>query len=279
MPKPVASYAERTRDDRPRSAGGPDSTGSKLSVPLTTAGGAILVLGLVRSVAAGDAAMGAWLATALSALAGAGVVAKRRLGTAKELRLRHCALGGYAALALVVGISAIGDVRLAAALLGSGIVSTFAAAMLVAGMKGRSATPVGRDTIEHAPTKPAKPTGHIVQLASAKERGRWLIGQRPDDEVSVVYIPEREYAGTLDYDQSTRECGPFRAQVVAHEGRVTAVQVFVPGVVGGYIADLRTADGESGLVHPDRAGLTEGLGTNVPGCFGVASRQQAGGSA
>lgn len=270
MSKPVASYAERIRRDQPSSADEPRSR-SNGSGAFAAIGGAILVLGLVRSVAAGDVAMGVWLATSLSALVGAGLVAKRRLASRTGLRLRHAAFGAYAASGFVIAVSAIADVRLAAALLGSGIVSAFAAAMVVAGYKNRSAKAVGPRTPEDPPSKHAD---GLAELATAKERGRWLIAQRPDDEVSVVYIPEREYAGTLDYDDSTRECGPFRAQVVAQEGRVTAVQIFVPGVVGGYIADLRTADGESGLVHPDRAGLTEGLGTNVPGCFGVANRQR-----
>ncbi|HEY9225741.1 MAG TPA: hypothetical protein VIP11_03785, partial [Gemmatimonadaceae bacterium] len=109
------------------------------SVPLATAGGVILALGLVRAAATGDAAIGVWLAASLPALAGAGFAARRRVGGGRELRLRHCLLGAYAATAVIVAVSGLADFRLAAALFGSGIVGAGAAAMLVAGLRDQTA--------------------------------------------------------------------------------------------------------------------------------------------
>jgi hypothetical protein len=63
--------------------------------------------------------------------------------------------------------------------------------------------------------------------------------------------------------------------LVAHEGRMSVVQVFLDGVVGGHIVDLDTADGESRVILPTRAALDRALGTSVAGCFAVARVQLA----
>jgi len=270
MPHPIGTTSEKPRANSDLRAGAQVSSESRRSIPLTIAGGAILIFGLVRGAAAGDGAVGIWLAAALIPLAGAGIISARRIGAKKDLRLRHCLVGAFGALAAVVVASAAFDARLSAALLGAGIVGAAAASMLVAGLKGRRAAAPNRAAERAAPSE----VQSVTRLTTAKERGRWLVAQRPDDEISVVYLPEGEYVGTLDYDHDGGERGPFRAQIVKQEGRVAVVQVFVPGVVGGYITDLRSADGESGLSFPDRLGLTEGLGTNAPGYFVVADTQR-----
>ncbi len=113
-----------------------------------------------------------------------------------------------------------------------------------------------------------------VELLSPTERGWWLRTRRPDDAVSIVFRPEAEpLAVSADHDGPA--CGPFRAVLVAHEGRMAVVQVFLNGVVGGYIVDLDTADGESRVILPVRAELDRALGTSIAGCFAVARVQLA----
>jgi hypothetical protein len=111
-----------------------------------------------------------------------------------------------------------------------------------------------------------------VELLSPTERGWWLRTRRPDDAVNVVFRPEAEDSSGSSTDDAHAQ-GPFRAILVAHEGRMAAIQVFLDGVVGGYIVDLDTADGESRVMLPTRAEINRGLGTSAAGCFAVARVQ------
>jgi hypothetical protein len=113
-----------------------------------------------------------------------------------------------------------------------------------------------------------------VELQSPTERGWWLRTRRPDDAVSIVFRPEAN-SPSAPGDHRGPEHGPFRAMLVAHEGRMSVVQVFLDGVVGGHIVDLDTADGESRVILPTRAALDRALGTSVAGCFAVARVQLA----
>lgn len=112
-----------------------------------------------------------------------------------------------------------------------------------------------------------------IQLETPAERGWWLRTRRPDDPVRVSFCLE---AGEGTGGSAGPRLGPFRAIMAQHEGRMAAIQVFIQGVVGGYIVDIDTADGESRVIDPVRAELDHALGTSASGYFAVDTAQVAG---
>lgn len=113
-----------------------------------------------------------------------------------------------------------------------------------------------------------------MELTSSAERGWWLRTRRPDDAVSTVFRVEGEPEADCP-DSGALNRGPFNGLVVGHEGRMTVVQVFLDGVVGGYIVDLDTADGESRVVSRLPLEVARAIGSSVAGYFAVATSQVA----
>jgi hypothetical protein len=241
-------------------------------------GAGVLVLGLARWSSVSDGGMAVWSVASLAGLIGAAAAGTSRSRGRKSVRLIHYWLGAYALTGvLVLAAYFVVDQGIVAAMVGSGIVCDLFAGLAVAGFRGRTGgsarakvDPMGTDGAGGASDRAAPST---IRLRTEKERGRWLTDRHRGDFIDVLYAPDASFAGTLDYDANASPRGPFRAEVVTHEGRVIAVQISVPGVIGGYMTDLRSADGESGLCHPDRSGLTDGLSTNAPGYFVVSEVQ------
>jgi hypothetical protein len=90
--------------------------------------------------------------------------------------------------------------------------------------------------------------------------------------VNIVFHTEEGYEVGPGSPAATSR-GPFRSQLVAHDGRMSSVQVFLDGVVGGHIVDLDTTDGESRVIFPERGALDRALGTAASGYFAVAAEQ------
>lgn len=84
--------------------------------------------------------MGVWLGASLTAIAGAGLMRSYRRRRGASMGLGHYLVGAYAGLAVAVGIAFAVDTRIAAAVLGAGVVAAAFAAMLVAGVRGRTAS-------------------------------------------------------------------------------------------------------------------------------------------
>jgi len=112
-----------------------------------------------------------------------------------------------------------------------------------------------------------------VELRSATERGWWLHTRHVGDMVNMIFRVERANdQAEFRQDASTR--GPFEGEVVTHDGRTCAVQVCLKDVIGGYIVDIDTADGESRVIFPAKHQLDHAVGSTA-GYFAVADLQLA----
>lgn len=246
---------------------------------LAVVGGGVLALGLMRSARMGDGQVLIWATASLTGMIGAVVVGTMRGRNGRAVGLRDYWQGAYGFTG-VLGLAgyALWGANAAAALLGTGLVTALFGGVAIAGFRGRIAGRYrGNVEAPRAAAGPATLAGGQptpIRLRSERERGRWLMDQHVGEFVDVLYLPDASFAGTLDYDPQVDPLGPFRAEVVTHEGRVVSVQVEVaPRVDGWYITDLRSADGESGLIYPDRVRIADALGINTPGYFRVAETQ------
>lgn len=114
--------------------------------------------------------------------------------------------------------------------------------------------------------------GRRIELLSAAERGWWLRTRRPDDAVRVMFCCEAESSDPCE-QESPYMRGPFRSSFLGVKGRMASVQVMLEGVIGGYIVDIDTADGESRAIRAEAAGLERAVGTDTTGFFIVSSTQ------